>query len=271
MACGSKDDVHPLGGRDIPVTSEPVQTTATTQTTVTEFKVTEGTFAVETPKAVRKKVSKNAEPVIVDVPYYSQAKYPTGCELVSTSMVLAFYGFDIKAGDIIKKGYLESSEPYRKGGKLYGEDPELVFIGNPDKKSGYGCMSGAVILALERFFESERTPDKAKYKITDLGGKWLDELCEEYIDKGVPVIVWCSINMNPTFINLRNSWIIEETGERYVWKSNEHCLVLVGYDSENYYFNDPLVNKNVPYMKSLAERRYLEMGMQAVAVEEVSQ
>ena len=67
------------------------------------------------------------------------------------------------------------------------------------------------------------------------------EICEKYINNGVPVLIWASINMKPTFINLSNSWIVENTGERYFWKSNEHCLVLVGYDDENYYFNDPLV------------------------------
>ncbi|MDE5583954.1 MAG: C39 family peptidase [Ruminococcus sp.] len=265
VSCGKKDDgIHPLGSREKQLESATVQTV---KETVTE----EETSEEETPpKAVRKNISEDSDPVIVDVPYYSQEKYPTGCELVSTSMVLAFYGFDIKAGDIVKKGYLKSAELHNKDKKLYGADPEKVFIGNPDKHSGYGCMSGAVILALQRFLTPQEYISGDRYEIKDLGGMWLDEICEEYIDNGVPVIVWCSINMNPTFINLRNSWIIEGTGERYIWKSNEHCLVLTGYDSENYYFNDPLVRKNTSYKKCIAERRYMEMGMQAVAVEKVS-
>ncbi len=267
-ACGKPDvKVNPLGSAE-KVTSATVSRTVTktTEKTVTQT-------ATRKTETVRKSVPEKSERVIVDVPYYSQKDYPTGCELVSMSMVLAFHGFDITAGDIMKKGYMKSAEIYTKGKSAvkYGGDPNLVFIGSPDRKSGYGCMSGAVTLALGRYLApQERKLDK-KYRITDLGGKSLDEICDDYIDREIPVIVWCSIDMKPTFTNLRNSWIIEKTGERYIWKSNEHCLVLVGYDDENYYFNDPLVKKNTKYMKRLVERRYGEMGMQAVVVEEVSQ
>lgn len=266
-ACGKQDvQVNPLGSVEIRTTAKVSQTVTakTTEKTVTQTT----TRKTETAK---KSVSKKSEPVIVDVPYYSQKDYPTGCELVSTSMVLAFHGFDITAGDIIKKGYLDAVEIHTKDKKktLYGGDPNLVFIGNPNKNSGYGCMSGAIILALQRYFDSQEKLDK-KYEITDLRGMELHEICTEYIDNGIPVIVWCSINMKPTFQKFRNSWIIEDTDKRYIWRSNEHCLVLVGYDDENYYFNDPLVSKNTKYMKRLAERRYGEMGMQAVVVEEIT-
>ncbi len=264
-ACGNKTEtsVNPLG-------SVETKTTATVSQAVTETH-TEKTTTQTTTKNnenVKKSVS---EKVVIDVPYYSQKDYPTGCELVSMSMVLAFHGFDIKAGDIINKGYLDSAEVYTKKSIKYSGDPNKVFIGNPNKNSGYGCMSGAVILALQRYLTPQGHKLDKKYEITDIGGMSLDEICENYTKNGIPVIVWCSINMKPTFTNLRNSWIIENTGERYIWKSNEHCLVLVGYDEENYYFNDPLVKKNTKYMKCLAERRYGEMGMQAVVVEEISQ
>lgn len=261
-ACGNKTgtSVNPLG-------SVETKTTATVSQTVTET-ATEKTVTQTTTRKTEKSVSGK---VVVDVPYYSQKDYPTGCELVSMSMVLAFHGFDIKAGDIIKKGYLDSAEVYTKKSIKYSGDPNKVFIGNPHKNSGYGCMSGAVMLALQRYLAPQEHKLDKKYEITDIGGMPLDEICENYIDNGIPVIVWCSIDMKPTFTNLRNSWIIENTGERYIWKSNEHCLVLVGYDDENYYFNDPLVKKSTKYMKRLAERRYGEMGMQAVVVEEVSQ
>ena len=264
-ACGNKTgtSVNPLG-------SVETKTTATVSQTVTETTTENNVTQTTTRKNgnVKKSVS---EKVVIDVPYYSQKDYPTGCELVSMSMVLAFHGFDIKAGDIIKKGYLVSAEVYTKKSVKYSGDPNKVFIGNPHKNSGYGCMSGAIILALQRYLAPQKHKLDKKYEITDIGGMPLDEICENYIDNGIPVIVWCSIDMKPTFTNLRNSWIIENTGERYIWKSNEHCLVLVGYDDENYYFNDPLVKKNTKYMKRLAERRYGEMDMQAVVVEEISQ
>ena len=40
------------------------------------------------------------------------------------------------------------------------------------------------------------------------------------------------------------AWIVPETGEKFQWRGNEHCLLLVGYDDEKdgYYFNDPWNN-----------------------------
>lgn len=259
-ACGKPDvEVNPLG-------SVEKETTATVSQTIT--KTTEKTV-IQTTTVEKKSIPEKSK--IVDVPYYSQKDYPTGCELVSMSMILSFYGFDIAAGDIIKKGYMKFVEVHTKNGIKYGGNPNLVFIGSPNKNSGYGCMSGAVTLAFRRYLASDEQKTDKKYKVTNLSDVSLEEICDNYIDKGIPVIVWCSINMKPTFTKLQNSWIIEKTDERYIWKSNEHCLVLTGYDNENYYFNDPLVKKNTKYMKCLAERRYKEMGMQAVVFEEVIQ
>ena len=47
----------------------------------------------------------------------------------------------------------------------------------------------------------------------------------------------------------------------------QHCLLLVGWDEEFYYFNDPNQDVGVTgYEKAVAEQRYLEMGSQALAV-----
>lgn len=261
-ACGNKTEtsINPLGG----VHSATTATETSSETTYTQ-----------TTTRPAEKVSRNLKKeVFIDVPYYSQKDYPTGCELVSTSMLLAFYGFDIKAGDIIEQGYMEAVDvtEVEENGMIvkYSGDPDKVFIGNPSHDTGYGCHSGAVMKALRKYLVPKSRELNTKYEVTNLTGMKLEEICEKYISREIPVLVWASIDMNPTFNRLGNSWIIEDTDERYFWKSNEHCLVLVGYDEENYYFNDPLVGKDTPYMKRLAERRHGEMGMQAIAVEEVS-
>ena len=44
-------------------------------------------------------------------------------------------------------------------------------------------------------------------------------------------------------------------------------MVLVGYDDENYYFNDPYENKGiVAYDKNLLNERFVEMGKQSVVI-----
>lgn len=71
------------------------------------------------------------------------------------------------------------------------------------------------------------------------------------------------------------TWIIDyvdenspyRIGDKYTWQRNEHCLVLVGYDDDNYYFNDPYKNHGlIAYNKALVEQRFLEMGKQSVVV-----
>ena len=48
--------------------------------------------------------------VCIDVPYIDQSKlYPTGCESVSTVMLLRFLGIDITVDEFIEK-YLEKME-----------------------------------------------------------------------------------------------------------------------------------------------------------------
>ncbi len=200
---------------------------------------------------------------MVDVPFFSQEDYPTGCELVSTSMLLAYYGHDITADELINGGYVGMVKiTHNKKGVAYGGDPNEVFVGDPFDENGYGCFSGAVIGALRKILPEDR------YEVLDLGGTSLSCLCTDYVSRGIPVLVWVSIGMQPTYRSDRNVWRIKETGEVFQWTSREHCAVLVGDDRSFYYFNDPLVGKQTLYGRELSEQRYAELGMQAVAVME---
>ena len=43
-------------------------------------------------------------------------------------------------------------------------------------------------------------------------------------------------------------------------------MVLVGYDVNNYIFNDPYSGKTVKYRRSLSEDRYNALGQQAIVI-----
>ncbi len=201
--------------------------------------------------------------VCIDVPYISQKEeYPTGCELVSASMLLSFYGFDITAGELIDEGYINQADieySYDDKNRIYCSDPNEAFIGDPRTENGYGCYAPVLLEGLEKYLEDEY------FDVVNLSEISLHDLCIEYIDFGEPVIVWASIDMNQTVVS-ENAWTIKETGEKFNWISNEHCLVLVGYDDENYYFNDPQKAAAVPYKKETAEKRYKELGSQAITI-----
>lgn len=201
--------------------------------------------------------------VCLDVPYMSQKEYPTGCELVSASMLLAYYGFSVPPKELISGGYIGTAQLTRdssaKGGYRSG-DPHKVFIGDPFSTISYGCYSGALISGFKKYLENQY------FDVADLSGISLKDLCFEYIDFGEPVVVWATIDMEPTYLSEINTWTIDGTDETFTWLSNEHCYVLVGYSDDCYCFHDPMRGAYTMYPREAAEERYKELGSQAVTI-----
>ena len=70
-------------------------------------------------------------------------------------------------------------------------------------------------------------------------GTDFDVLLEKYLAEGIPVILWHTMYMSePEF----TEEIYERNGITYPWYSQEHCVVLSGYDMEQntVTVNDPL-------------------------------
>ena len=190
-------------------------------------------------------------PVIAQMP-----SYPTGCESVSAVMALQFAGEHVSVDEFIDN-YLEKSlNFYYSNGKRYGPSPWEHFIGDPRSKASYGCMAPVIERALKNYFGNEE-------RVLNTTGMTLDELCRGYIDNGIPVIVWTSINMIDTY--LTNTWTLAD-GTTYTWTANEHCMVLIGYDKQNYYFNDPYTGKQVKFEKLLSQKRSDTFDRQSLIV-----
>lgn len=211
--------------------------------------------------------------MILDVPYIDQSvKYPTGCESVSTVMLLQYLGHKISVDEFIEN-YLEQDTFEQRRGEQYGPDPRKMFCGSPYDEESFGCYSPVIVKALNRFFEeSEKWQDlraclknHLKYRVVDETGKTAQQLVEQYVKKGMPVIFWACIDMREPIIG--PEWKLKETGETFTWISNEHCLLLVGEDETGFYFNDPHGNHGVIcYEKELVENRHKAQMLQAVAV-----
>ena len=122
---------------------------------------------------------------------------------------------------------VEFSTPWLQDGRMVNLSPWEAFIGSPWESSGYGCFAPVIRDALALALP--------------------DTICMEETSEGP-------------------SWLTPE-GETFTRTNNEHCIVLVGSDSDNYIFNDPYqAGGQVSYPRQLAESRYEEMGRQAVAV-----
>lgn len=208
--------------------------------------------------------------MILDVSYIDQSvKYPTGCESVSTVMLLQYLGYKISVDEFIEN-YLEQDTFEQRRGEQYGPDPRKMFCGSPYDKESFGCYSPVIVKALNRFFEESEKEKSAernhlKYRVVDETGKTAQQLVEQYVKKGMPVIFWACIDMREPIIG--PEWKLKETGETFTWISNEHCLLLVGEDETGFYFNDPHGNHGVIcYEKELVENRHKAQMLQAVAV-----
>ncbi len=205
----------------------------------------------------------SAESGVIDAPYIDQReKYPTGCESVTAVMALQYEGVDITVEEFIDSYLPQGDAPYEnEAGQLVGDSPWKVFLGSPYEDSGWGCYAPVIAGAVEALLQ-DRGSD---LEVQELSGVPLDKLCMDYIDRGIPVMLWATIDMEePT---PSTQYTLQNTGELFSWIYPLHCLLLTGETEDSYLFNDPLAGKQVAYPKEQVERAYKGIGMQAVVVE----
>lgn len=201
----------------------------------------------------KKRVPPPAHAEINNVPIFAQfPTLPTGCEATATAMLLNWAGVKVSKEEVARvlpKGPL----PYAKVNRVYGGNPNMVFVGNPFSTSGYGIFHQPIARILNHYL-----PGSA----LDLTGCEFEELLK-VVGNGKPILVWATINMMPTYVS--HTWY-DEMGQRVDWKINEHCLVLVGYDSQNVFVNDPYLGRKKAYPISAFKKMWMEMGRQAVTL-----
>lgn len=207
------------------------------------------------PEAPKKK--------IIDAPYiYQNVDYPNGCESVSTVMALRYFGIDMTVDDFIDN-YLDMGDAPVVGG--IGPDPTLVYCGDPRRKDGWGCHSSVIVNALDKFIDYE------KFTVSSYRGRTLDELCRRYIDRDIPVIIWATVGMvDSSEEQYWASWTTPQ-GKAVTYNKKLHCLLLVGYDENNYYFNDSMNlsshgTRYIGYSKATAEKAYNILGRQSIVI-----
>lgn len=225
-------------------------------------------IAPQEPSLVSGVQSQKTEPVLLNVPYISQeGLLPTGCEIISALMVLRFYGYTIPLERFVDN-YLDKAPLTFFNGQLTGPHPDEAFVGSPYDENGYGCYAPVIVSSLRRIVsdvQTETNRTDGERRIINTTGLDLDSLLEKYIDQGIPVLVWATIRLNPSTPG--TVWIDRHTGESFTWKRQEHCMVLVGYDSASYYFNDPYQSNGVcAYDRETVRRRFAEMGSQSVVM-----
>ena len=191
----------------------------------------------------------------IPVPLLSQEQLgmPTGCELVSAYMLLEYYGCSMSFEEWIAN-CVPMQEFWYEDGQLCNLSPWKAFIELPWQDSGYGCYAPVICSAMQQALPN--------CTVEDVTGQPLAQLCTDYIEEGTPVLVWATMDM----VESAEGGVWQTPDGPFEWVANEHCLVLVGADSNHYFFNDPSTGRRVKWEKDLVEERYAELGMQAVVV-----
>lgn len=240
----------------MPSTAEPqtafstsVQSTtvfqATTQSTAVTQAATQGT-QMQPINAVTDIV------MLADFPVENQLpELPTGCEITSLSMVLNYYGFAADKCDL--------ADRYLAKGKTGTVDFRKAFLGNPrDDTDSYGCYAPVIVEAANKYLSEQRS----SFKAVNIIGAEPEDLFG-YIDAGIPVIVWgtrfCEEAQSTTVWNI--------DGETLTWIYPEHCMVLVGYDSNMIYEADPLTGTIDSYDIEAFRKGYHSLYQQVVVIQ----
>ncbi len=227
---------------------------------------TENASANEVQSFVTEPETIPKEYVIEDVSVLSQVELKAGCETYACTMLLQTLGFDIDEFTFADE-YLEIKDVYYgEDGNRYGPDMNSAHAG--DVYTGWGVYAPAMAKFMNRYLDTQKTDLRAY----PLEGVALKTLCEDYIVNDIPVMVWATTYMDEPYV--KDTWTVDyvdenakfEIGDSFSWMMNEHCLVLIGYDEENYYFADSCAGDISVFEKDLCTERYEQLGTQAIVV-----
>lgn len=188
---------------------------------------------------------------------------PTGCEITSLTMLLAYLGFDIDKVTL-SRDFLPKMSFYTKNNVYYGADFTTTFAGDPEDPYSYGCYAPCIATAANNYLKTQNT----KLAAHDISGSELESLLTDYIDKDIPVLIWItSKNLQPS--RPTSVWTTPE-GKKVQWLSNEHCVVLTGYDLDKKIVHtaDPMntTEDYTSYDMDTLKQRYNELGKQCVRI-----
>ncbi|OQR54782.1 hypothetical protein CDB3_22265 [Bacillus sp. CDB3] len=201
----------------------------------------------------RTEFSNNDEKVMLsNVPLIQQLpELDRGCEVTSLAMMLQYAGVSVDkmnlASDIKKVNFLDDG--------VRG-NPNEGFVGNiyTFSESGYGVYHGPLFQLAKKYLPNEAV---------DLTGKSIEELYKS-VNNGQPVVMITNATYAPLDEDEFTIW--ETNGGDVSITYNEHCVVLVGYDKESVYIQDPLNERpNVSVSRADFEKAWVQMGSQAIS------
>jgi uncharacterized protein YvpB len=196
------------------------------------------------------------EMIILDIPLIKQnpeLKY--GCEVTSLAMVLNHAGIEtnkLTLADELPKD--EDPVQKTKSGDITNwGNPDHGFVGDiTGKSAGYAVYAGPLEILMKKYLQD---------RSVNLTRKPFEEVLAQ-IKKGKPVILWTTGDYK-----LPDRWESWTHGNEQINTPLDlHAVVLVGYDKDHLYINDPLTGKKAQITKkdSFLES-WTALGQQALS------
>lgn len=191
---------------------------------------------------------------MLDAPLILQyPELPRGCEITTLTMLINFKGIVKDKMELVKEMKFDNT-PIQ-----WGDHGNIAFWGHPNEgfvgditlnSSGFGVYHKPMMELLEKYIPTAR----------DLTGEAFSEI-EKSISNGVPVMVWTTVNYK-----VPEQWMEWDTPIGKVkTTTKEHTVLMVGYDENYVYVNDPLKKtKQIKIEKQQFIESWEAMGKQAI-------
>lgn len=177
---------------------------------------------------------------------------PRGCEVTSLAMLLQYAGISVDKMTLAKE---INTVPFRDQNGVHG-NPNVGFVGDMYSLNnpGYGVYHSPIANLAESYLPG---------RIVDLTGQNIDSVYN-MINQGSPV--W--VITNSRFASLPDSqfsvWNTPTGSVQITYR--EHSVLVVGYDDNYVYINDPLADQSYKAVsRSSFEESWVQMGKQAVS------
>lgn len=203
---------------------------------------------------------------IPNVKVIAQDDLKAGCETYACTMLLNILGFNLDEHTIADH-YLNCQYVYKSDdGFATGPDLYSAFAGTA--YAGWGVYAPSMAKSMNNYLADQKSNLKA-YPMENVE---LEDLVEQYVSKGLPVMIWATTNMEEPYVF--DTWEVNyvdenaktKIGDKFSWYMHEHCLVLIGYDKDNYYFGDSTAGKISCFKKDLVKKRYEQLFKQSIVV-----
>lgn len=194
--------------------------------------------------------------VLLNAPIISQKpELYNGCEVCSLVMLLQYSGIKVDKMTLARK-ITKDKTPIvldKRGHITMWGDPNVGFVGDiTGKAMGYGVHVSPMIELLERYLPG---------RSVNLTSQSFDKILNS-IDKKRPVIMWVTVDFAPS-----NNFICWRKNGRTVKVTfKEHAVLLVGYDQNYCYINNPYNGmKNQKIKREIFIRNWTSMGRMAIS------